>query len=136
MIVITLDHEIVITEVLDVINILPSPLQFRKELWLPLQLFFQSLDMIFVDVCVSYLYYEFVCVRARNPRNHVGKEGIGSNVERDSKAKVCRSLEHETGKLRLFCGVCCRWGEMDVELTQQMTGREGHLGHVYTKLKK
>lgn len=63
--------EITVHKLFNIADPFPFPFQLRERLWLPLQLFFESIHMITIYVSVSQLDDEVMRVGARDMRNHM-----------------------------------------------------------------
>ena len=134
---IPLDHKVIIDKLLNVLDPLPLPPQLREPPGLPLELLLQCLHVVAVDMRVAELNDEFVCLGARDVRDHVRQEGVGRNVERDTEAEVGGSLEHETGELGFGLGIGIggrvRGWKVHVELAHHMTRGERHLWDIWRR---
>mmetsp|Transcript_9146 Transcript_9146/g.19000 ORF Transcript_9146/g.19000 Transcript_9146/m.19000 type:complete len:214 (+) Transcript_9146:89-730(+) len=83
------------------------------------QLFLERLDVVQVDVGVTQRVNKITRLASRDVSHQVGKQGVAGNIERNSEAHVGRPLVHMAANL-VAVGI-------NVELAQQMAGRQCHL---------
>mmetsp|Transcript_6937 Transcript_6937/g.11704 ORF Transcript_6937/g.11704 Transcript_6937/m.11704 type:complete len:221 (+) Transcript_6937:67-729(+) len=113
------NFKIIKLEAINVIVFLPIlQLEFWERSWLSLQLLFQCIHVIQVDMCISNGMNEISSLSSGNFGNHVGQKCIRRNVERNTETHIRRTLVHLTGNLILRC--------IDVELAKHVTRWQRH----------
>lgn len=108
-------------EVVDVGDVSVN-LQFWERLWGSFQLDFQRVHVVRVDVGVPHDMDELPGVHVDDHCDHVCQEGVGGDIEGDTEPHVARSLVHLAAQPRPAI-----FREVDVELAEDMAGRQRHL---------
>ena len=121
MALVSLDDEVCILKVFYILHI-PRPTQCREWLGLALQLHFECLDMILIYMRIAELDDELTRFGTGHFGDHVRKESVRRDVERDTEPQVCRPLIHEAREARFSVGLGIR-GQVDVKLAKEMTRR-------------
>lgn len=119
---IAFEREILETEIVDIVDIWIDA-HCRERIWLTCNLLMHLVEVIKIDMRVAESVYELPWLKAAHLRDHHGKEGVGSDIERDTEEDVGRALIEHTAKSAVG----------DIELEHCMARREGHIvdfGHV------
>ena len=92
--IVPLYDEIVVREIFYIGDI-AHPAESRERARLAGKLHLERVDMILVNVCIPKLNDEFMGHRICDARDHVGKQGVRSDVKRNSEPQVRGALIHE-----------------------------------------
>ena len=80
------------------------------------------LEVIRVEVQVAEGVHEVAWFVAEDLRNHHGEDCVARDIEGDAEKEICAALVELAGETGPFAP-----GIMDIELKEEVAGREGHL---------
>ena len=92
--IVPLYDEIVVSKIFYIGDV-AHPAESWERAWLAGKLRLERVDMILVNVRIPELNDQFMGHRICDPRDHVGKQGVRSDVKRNSEPQVRGALIHE-----------------------------------------